>query len=76
MTRAKGDHVEYPYADPLVCNCLYPGNQQVFDNYKHELFERRSGRAAADRADVYRATGLVGRLALGTLVRAGLVISS
>lgn len=41
VTRAKGDHVEYFYADPLVCNCLYTGDQRAFDSYKHEVFERR-----------------------------------
>lgn len=40
VTRTKGDHVEYFYADPLVCNCLYTGDQQAFDNYKREMFER------------------------------------
>jgi hypothetical protein len=41
VTRAKGDHMEYFYADPLVCNCLYTGDQKAFDAYKHEVFQRR-----------------------------------
>lgn len=41
VTRTKGDHVEYLYADPLVCNCLYTGDQKAFGNYKHEVFERQ-----------------------------------
>jgi hypothetical protein len=40
VTRAKNDHVEYLYADPLVCNCLYTGDQTAFDRYKREVFER------------------------------------
>jgi len=41
VRRVKGDHVEYFYADPLVCNCLYTGDQRAFDTYKYEVFERR-----------------------------------
>ncbi len=40
VTRAKGDHVEYLYADRLVCNCLYVGDQTAYNNYKHEMFEK------------------------------------
>ena len=40
VTRAKDDHVEYLYADRLVCNCLYAGDQTAYNNYKRELFDK------------------------------------
>jgi hypothetical protein len=37
VQRTKGDTVDYVYADPLVCNCLYVGTQQAYDQFKqHE----------------------------------------
>jgi hypothetical protein len=37
VQRTKGDTVDYVYADPLVCNCLYVGNQAAYNQYKlHE----------------------------------------
>jgi hypothetical protein len=41
VSRAKDGHIEYLYADPLVCNCLYTGDQQAFNAYKREVFQRR-----------------------------------
>jgi hypothetical protein len=35
-----GDRVKYVYADPIVCNCLYVGDQAAFDAYKKEVFTR------------------------------------
>jgi len=40
VTRVKGDHVEYLYADRLVCNCLYVGDQTAYNNYKREMFDK------------------------------------
>jgi hypothetical protein len=40
VTRAKDDQVEYLYADRLVCNCLYVGDQTAYNNYKREMFEK------------------------------------
>jgi hypothetical protein len=54
VTRAKGDHIEYFYADPLVCNCLYTGDQKAFDNYKHEVFQRRIANERQLTARMYR----------------------
>jgi hypothetical protein len=34
VRRVKGDTVDYVYADPLVCNCLYVGTQQAYNQYK------------------------------------------
>lgn len=54
VTRAKDDHVEYLYADPLVCNCLYTGDQRAFDNYKHEVFERHIANQQQLTAEMYQ----------------------
>ena len=54
VTRVKGDDVEYLYADPLVCNCLYTGDQKAFDNYKHELFERHLADQQQLTAEMYQ----------------------
>jgi hypothetical protein len=34
IRRVHGDNVTYIYADPLVCDCLYVGNQQAYGNYQ------------------------------------------
>jgi hypothetical protein len=34
VQRAQGDTVTYVYADPMVCNCLYVGTQQAYNQYK------------------------------------------
>ncbi|MDP9065821.1 MAG: hypothetical protein M3O06_08165, partial [Pseudomonadota bacterium] len=36
VQRATGDEVQFIYADPLVCNCLYVGTQQAFNQYKRD----------------------------------------
>ena len=41
LTQVKGDKVIYLYADPLVCNCLYIGNQAAYDRYRSEVFQRQ-----------------------------------
>ena len=37
VTRAKDDHVEYLYADRLVCNCLYVGDQAAYNNDERRI---------------------------------------
>ncbi len=34
VTRQNGDTIHYVYPYPLVCNCLYVGTQQAYDQYK------------------------------------------
>jgi hypothetical protein len=34
-----GDRVVYVLADPLVCNCLYIGNQQAWGNFQRERLQ-------------------------------------
>src|SRR5215469_13496849 len=54
VRRVKGDHIEYFYADTLVCNCLYTGDQKAFDNYKREVFERRIADEQQLTAETYQ----------------------
>jgi len=37
VERVHGADVHYVYADPLVCNCLYVGSQQAYDQYKRHM---------------------------------------
>lgn len=41
VQRIRGDSVRYVYADPLVCACLYVGDQAAFGRYRQEVFQRR-----------------------------------
>ncbi len=56
VQRIDGDTVNYVYADPLVCNCLYVGTQQAYNQYKlHEQQQRLADQqliAAQTYADV------------------------
>jgi hypothetical protein len=40
VPKPHGDAIEYIYADPIVCNCLYIGDQTAFNAYKREVFTR------------------------------------
>ena len=41
VQRVRGDTVRYVYADPLVCGCLYVGDQTAYARYQQEVFQRR-----------------------------------
>lgn len=41
VQRTRGDTVRYLYADPLVCACLYVGDQAAYGRYRQEVFQRR-----------------------------------
>jgi hypothetical protein len=41
VQRVHGDTVHYVYADPLVCNCLYVGSQQAYNQYKRDQQQKR-----------------------------------
>jgi hypothetical protein len=53
VTKTKGDRFEYVYADPIVCNCLYVGDQRAFDAYKQELLERHIADEQQVAAEMY-----------------------
>jgi hypothetical protein len=40
IPKTKGSGLTYIYADPVVCNCLYVGDQTAFNAYKKEVFTR------------------------------------
>ena len=44
VRQANGDQVTYLYADPLVCNCLYVGDQQAYGRYQQEVLQREAAR--------------------------------
>ena len=37
----EGDQVSYLYGDPLVCRCLYAGDQEAFGRYQQTQIARR-----------------------------------
>ena len=41
VQQARGDSVRYVYADPLVCACLYVGDQQAYGRYRQEVLRRQ-----------------------------------
>ncbi len=41
VQRIRGGTVRYVYADPLVCGCLYVGDENAYGRYRQEVFQRR-----------------------------------
>jgi len=41
VQQTRGGTVSYVYADPLVCACLYVGDQAAYGRYRQEVFQRR-----------------------------------
>jgi hypothetical protein len=41
VRKARDDMFEYVYADPIVCNCIYVGDQTAYNNYKRMVFQRQ-----------------------------------
>ncbi len=40
VSKTEENSVKYIYADPVVCNCLYVGDQTAYNAYKKEVFDR------------------------------------
>jgi hypothetical protein len=40
VQRPQGNSVDYVYADPLICNCLYVGSQQAYNQFKRDQQQR------------------------------------
>jgi len=40
VPRTTGDQVEYIYADPVDCNCLYIGDQKAYGAYRQEMLTK------------------------------------
>jgi hypothetical protein len=41
MRKTTGDMTEYVYADPVVCNCLYIGDQKAYAAYRQDILSKR-----------------------------------
>lgn len=41
LQQIRNGSVSYVYADPLVCGCLYVGNQAAYGRYRQEVLQRR-----------------------------------
>ena len=41
VQQTTGGAVRYIYADPLVCGCLYVGDQVAFGRYRQMVFQRQ-----------------------------------
>ena len=54
MPRAMDDRFEYLYADPVVCNCLYIGDQKAYGAYKQEIFARDIANQQQMTAEMYQ----------------------
>ena len=41
VQQPQGSTVRYVYADPLVCGCLYVGDQAAYGRYQQDVLQRR-----------------------------------
>ena len=48
--------VRYVYADPLVCGCLYFGDQKAYERYNQEAAKRRLAVEQAQAAQLKQST--------------------
>jgi hypothetical protein len=53
VERVHGDQVEYVYADPLVCDCLYVGSQQAYGKYRAFVQQRQIADEQEMSAEMY-----------------------
>ena len=53
VKREKGDAIQYVYADPLVCRCLYVGSQQAYGQYKRDQQQQHLADEQQLAADSY-----------------------
>ncbi|WP_428486594.1 hypothetical protein [Rhodopila sp.] len=53
LQRPHGDTVNYVYADPLVCDCLYVGSQTAFNRYQQYVQQKRLADQQETTAQLY-----------------------
>jgi hypothetical protein len=41
VPKTTGDTVQYVYADPVVCNCLYIGDQKAYGAYRQDVLTQK-----------------------------------
>jgi hypothetical protein len=44
--------MEYGYADPTICSCLYVGNQTAYDQYRANVFDKKMADEAQFNAQI------------------------
>lgn len=49
----QGDRTEYLYADPVVCGCLYAGDEKALNAYNREVLQLKLADALLLRAQTY-----------------------
>lgn len=52
-TRPRGSQVEYVYADPTGCACLYVGNEVQYQQYRRYALEKQLSDERLDAARTY-----------------------
>lgn len=53
VRESKDDTVHYVYADPLVCDCLYVGDEQAYNQFKRDEMQRKLLDEQAMTAQMY-----------------------
>jgi hypothetical protein len=51
--KIEGDKVVYLYSDPLICACLYIGDQAAYGRYRQEVLQRQIAREEQFAAETY-----------------------
>jgi hypothetical protein len=57
VQRPHGDSVEFVYADPLVCDCLYVGSQEAYDRYRAYAQQKKLADEQQMTAQLYNNPG-------------------
>jgi hypothetical protein len=57
LTKTQNDKLAYFYADPLVCNCIYIGDQAAYGRYRQEVFQRKIASEQQLTAESYDGPG-------------------
>jgi hypothetical protein len=53
VRREHNNVVHFVYADPLVCGCLYVGDQKAYDQYKRDRMQQQLADEQAMTANAY-----------------------
>jgi hypothetical protein len=57
VQRVRADAVNYVYADPLVCGCLYVGSQASYEAYRRAMLEAHMADEHATSTQIYANDG-------------------
>lgn len=56
--QTRGDKVVYFFPDPVVCHCLWIGNQQQYARYRQEVFQQHIADEEAMAAQMNEDSGM------------------